>query len=542
MARLKLLKGGAKWSECELGTGKEVIGRDRNASIVLHDPSFTVSRMHASIHHDGGRYYISDHSKSGTFLNGRRLVRERRYPLEAGGLIQMCGHALVFLDDTESVEEESSVHISGEGAAKLTRFVGLSASDRDEWSSVNAESKLAALMELTQNLRSCNSLESLLGNSVDTLLKLFTQADRGLVILDPLSAQPRIVATRERGDIGDLSSVVSAGLVDQIATGRAAALSDDELTIGAPLISDDEQTLGVVLLQARGPGGSFSGDDLDLFATISVFLAISVENRVLNEAALRSRDLQYELNVANEVQFGLLPAEPPRKSDYEFFDYYSPASHVGGDYYDYIELDEHRLAIVLGDVSGKGVPAALLMSKVANELNMLLTDGVDPTAAIQRVNTRLASRNPRGAFVTMLLAVLDASCHEVSLVNAGHFSPLLRQSSGEVIEVGHQQSGFPLGIRPEHRYAEMSVSLSPGESLVLYSDGILDAQDTEEARYGRSRLKSRVADGTPAADALGERILRDLHSFVGTAEQFDDICLLCVARGPDGNNPGVPEH
>lgn len=533
MARLKLLKGAAKWTEFPLESAEEVIGRDpRQASVVLSDPSHTISRSHASIVRESDRYFIQDHSKSGTSLNGRRLVPEKRYPLEGECLIQMCHHVLVFLEDvTEIADPPVTVRIDDDGSSELSDFLDLSSSGKSGWTVTNAESKLAAIMELTRNLRPCSSLDSLLDTALNTLLQLFSQADHGVaLILDSGSQRPRMTASRNRSGDANETSVISATVVKEISAKRAAALSDDRHMICAPLISEDEQPQGVIFLEGRGADGRFREDDLDIFATIAVELAIAVENRLLNEAALKARELQHELKIANEVQIGLLPASAPRRKAYEFFDYYSPARQVGGDYFDYIDLEQRRLAIVLGDVSGKGVPAALLMSKVANELNILLTGGVEPTEAIQRVNTRLASRNPRGAFVTMLLAVLDQTRHEVTLVNAGHCYPLLRRENGDVVEVAQQQSGFPLGVVPEQQYAEMVVSMRPGEALVLYSDGIVDAQNEDGVHYGQSRLQSLLAGSSVSSRTLGEQIIKDIQGFVGDAEQFDDICLLCVGR------------
>jgi serine phosphatase RsbU (regulator of sigma subunit) len=126
----------------------------------------------------------------------------------------------------------------------------------------------------------------------------------------------------------------------------------------------------------------------------------------------------------------LLPSQPPRIDGYEFYDYYAPAKFVGGDYYDYLPLDGGRLALALGDVSGKGVPAALLMAKVSSELGACLAAEPDPVEALNQVNRRFSRRSPEGAFVTLVLAMLDLSRHALTIVNAGHIRPLLRRPDG----------------------------------------------------------------------------------------------------------------
>ena len=226
---------------------------------------------------------------------------------------------------------------------------------------------------------------------------------------------------------------------------------------------------------------------------------------------------------------------------YGFFDFYSPAKKVGGDYYDYLTADNGCLAVVLGDVSGKGIPAALLMAKVSSELGVFLASGLSPVNVIQRVNERFAKRAPDGAFVTMQLALLNHVTHEIVLVNAGHMPPLLRRTDGRIEEVGASAGGLPLGIDPDYEYSAVQFSLDVGESLVFYTDGVLDATNRDGKRYEIGRLRAMLTKGTNLARSIGQGIMDDIHSFVGDAPQFDDICLLCVSRSSIvGEDVSVP--
>jgi serine phosphatase RsbU (regulator of sigma subunit) len=274
-------------------------------------------------------------------------------------------------------------------------------------------------------------------------------------------------------------------------------------------------------------------DDLDILTTVAVELSFAVENSILHEVALREKAMQLELRVASQVQIGLLPSGPPELTGYEFFDYYSPARIVGGDYYDYLATETRRLAVVLGDVAGKGIPAALLMAKVSSELGVLLASGLSPVEVMQRVNSRMEKRSPEGAFVTMVLAMLDPMSHEITLVNAGHMPPLKRRSDGSVSEVGAPESGLPLGVDPDYEYTEVRISLSAGDSLILYSDGVIDAQNRASKHYGGERLQKVLLSSLPSVTSIGQSIIDDIHKFVGDVQQFDDICLLCFGRTPD---------
>jgi sigma-B regulation protein RsbU (phosphoserine phosphatase) len=191
------------------------------------------------------------------------------------------------------------------------------------------------------------------------------------------------------------------------------------------------------------------------------------------------------------------------------------------------------LAIVLGDVAGKGIPAALFMAKIASELSVFLASGLDPVSVLHRLNPRFDTRNPRSTFVTMVLAVLDYTAHEFVLVNAGHMPPLLRAVDGVIKEVGQKQTGLPLGVEPTYQYTELRLAIGPGETIVFYSDGVTDAQNLAGKRYGAERLRVTLAHNIVDAASVGERIMNDIHEFVGDAQQFDDICLLCVSRHSD---------
>ena len=269
---------------------------------------------------------------------------------------------------------------------------------------------------------------------------------------------------------------------------------------------------------------------MELLATVAFQVSFVVENAILHEAALRERSLETELKLAQEIQVELLPSEPPQIDGYEFFDYYVPAKYVGGDYYDYLPLEDNRLALVVGDVSGKGVPAALLMVKVASELEASLATEPDPVAVLNKVNRRFSRRNPDGAFVTMVLAILDLSNHQMSVVNAGHLRPLLRRPDGSVVEIGDAEAGLPLGVIPTRTYELTRLDFNVGDALVLISDGITEAQSAGGRQYGQERLLAQLAPSCGTAADLGRRIIGDVDRFVGNHPQSDDRCLLCIKR------------
>ena len=548
MPRLKLIKGSGSWKEHRIDSGSVLIGRDRQrCRAVLSEDS--VSRQHAEIVVDKDEYFIIDHdSKSGTKLNGKRLNAHRRYPLQNRDLIQICSYALTFLDDSTTSDSSSGTkEVDDDDSSGFSSVLDSSSNSWALRTSINPEAKLKAIMDLSENLRHSESLENLLWNVLGSLLRLFCQPNHGVVVLTKSKHKPSVSrVVRHRTDDDKLTVIMNQTLIahvdneviapvseDYIAgvvNKQISMISEDECIMCAPLVDSHDQSLGAIQLDARDETGRFTRDDLDLLATITVEVSFAVENWILREVALHEQQLQLELQVANEVQIGLLPSSPPEIEGYNFYDYYSPAKQVGGDYFDYLQLENNKLAFVLGDVSGKGVPAALLMAKLSGEMSVYLASGLGPKDVLERVNPLFKKRSTGGRFVTLVLAVIDLTTNEIALVNAGHMPPLLRREDGGVVEIGGDSSGMPLGIYPVQHYEEFRFILDKGEVLVLYSDGVTEALSVSGELYGLDRLRTKLSISSNTAPEIGACIMSDLHEFVGDQQQSDDICLLCLNR------------
>ena len=236
------------------------------------------------------------------------------------------------------------------------------------------------------------------------------------------------------------------------------------------------------------------------------------------------------MEFAHKVQQGLLPSAPPKIEKYHFFDFYQPANQVGGDFYDYIRLSGGRLAIVLADVSGKGVSAALVMAKFSAEVRYCLASESSAAAAVNRINHSFCNSGWDDRFVTMVLALVDPQREEATIVNAGHMPPMLRRGARHVESVGGDQAGVPLGVDADCQYAASTVKLNPGDFMTLFTDGISEAMNSENQLYGLERLEKQVGAETGGVAMLGRHILDDVKKFVGGRPQSDDMCLLCFGR------------
>jgi serine phosphatase RsbU (regulator of sigma subunit) len=240
--------------------------------------------------------------------------------------------------------------------------------------------------------------------------------------------------------------------------------------------------------------------------------------------------LERDLELAHQVQRGFLPSGPPKIDGYEFFDYYDSAAQLGGDYYDYVELPGGRMAIVVADVAGKGVPAALLMAKLSADVRYCLASEPQPNQAVNRINSAFAASGWQDRFVTMVLAVLDPKDHTVTIVNAGHMPPFWRRASGKLDTPSADEAGPPLGVAEDFEYEQVVITLAPGESLCMFTDGISEALNTNGELFGLKRLQDQICGDACGVQAIGRQLLDGVRKFVGTQPQSDDMCVACIGR------------
>jgi serine phosphatase RsbU (regulator of sigma subunit) len=255
-----------------------------------------------------------------------------------------------------------------------------------------------------------------------------------------------------------------------------------------------------------------------------------MEERLEEEARERER-IEQELQVARRIQQASLPEEVPQLEGWQIAPYYQPAREVGGDFYDFHLLSEGRLGLVVGDATGKGVPAALVMSTTCGMLQLAAQelDSSSPGEVLSRVNETLWARIPANMFVTCFYCILDPESATLSYANAGHDLPyVLRGSAGECEEL--RARGMPLGIMRGMSYEEKETILNSGEAALLYSDGLIEAHDPEGEMFAFPRLRALIAKHGEQR-ALGEFLMEELYTFVGEGwGQEDDITLLTLRR------------
>ena len=249
------------------------------------------------------------------------------------------------------------------------------------------------------------------------------------------------------------------------------------------------------------------------------------------EREIRARErVEQDLRVARSIQQASLPKEVPELEGWRIATYYQPAREVGGDFYDLFELEEGRVGVVVGDATGKGMPAALVVSAASSMLRAVAQafHSSSPGEVLSRVNETLVARIPSNMFVTCFYAILDPKSATLRYANAGHDLPYMRHSDGDAEEL--RARGMPLGLMPGMIYEEVEVSLREGKSVLFYSDGLVEAHDPKGEMFGFPRLRALVTEHGEERE-LGEFLMEELYSFVGEGwEQEDDITLLTLLR------------
>ncbi|HEY8870612.1 MAG TPA: SpoIIE family protein phosphatase [Candidatus Limnocylindrales bacterium] len=297
-----------------------------------------------------------------------------------------------------------------------------------------------------------------------------------------------------------------------------------------PLVSQGE-LIGTLNLGPRLSEQEYSSDDRRLLTSLAAQAAPAVRvAQLVQEQAheLRERErFEQEMSVATLIQQQFLPRELPNLPEWQIAAYYGPARAVGGDFYDFIELPDGRLAIVEGDVTDKGVPAALVMARTHSILRGEAARLVSPAKVLARANELLVAEMPERMFVTCLYVVLDPATGHVVYANAGHNLPYVRTAAG----VGEfRATGMPLGLLPDIVYEEFEGVIEPGASVLLYSDGMVEAHDPTGDMYGFPRLREAMGS-TKAGSELLDDLLQRLHDFVGRGwEQEDDITMVTLRR------------
>ena len=530
------------------------LGRSLEANVRLQDTA--VSRKHAKITRKVRGYFLQDlRSGNGTMLNGVLIRNEVQ--IKPNDRIKLGHIILQFSLEEDRVESAGMpqvqiVDVSSSTTSTILKQIdartkGLTSPEAgtNAASLALAHQRLHTVLSISNSLQRILKLDQLLQRIASDLFGVFPPAERALVLLkDEQTGELNGHVARTRSGAALDRMEVSRTIIGEVARTKTALLSADAMADGrfmrgasvhnlkirsmmcSPLLSEDE-IIGAIYVDTTRTGQRFVEEDLELLIGISAQAGLAVQNAMMHERLLIRQRSERDLQIAYQVQKGFLPESPPRIPGYDFAAWYSAAQVVGGDFYDFVELPNNRLCIVVGDVSGKGMPAALLMAKLMSDVRYIALAETKPTEAVARLNDSFGWRAPEGRFVTLLYLVLDPAARRVECVNAGHPSALIyRRGTGTVDKIVAGEN-FPLGLRKGLPFTSTVWELAPGDVMALFTDGVTEAMNAEGKMYGTDRLEKTLrAVAVPAGQVL-TRVLNDIDSHVGTVAQSDDLTLVC---------------
>ena len=301
----------------------------------------------------------------------------------------------------------------------------------------------------------------------------------------------------------------------------------------APLLYG-KQNMGILALGNSADGATFSQSDFVVFKSIAEQSAFALYNAIIYSEANEKKRLDHDLQIARDIQRVLLPAEPPTIAGFEIAGINIPAKQVSGDYFDYIKVDEKRLGVVIADVSGKGVPASLIMAICRSTLRSQAVGNSSPADVLSKVNRQLYPDIKEDMFISMAYVILDHAHGGVTMARAGHDAPLLYKQSSQTI-TPIKPPGMVVGIDSGNVFdrltGDFAVALEPGDCLVLYTDGVTEALDSDGNEFGLERTIEGVrASAKQGAAAIVARVIDDVRNFVGSQPQNDDITLIAIRK------------
>lgn len=412
--------------------------------------------------------------------------------------------------------------------------------------SANEVKLLRSLVEASKLLNSTLDLDHLL----TLILRVATEntgADRGTIYL--LDRQRNEIWSRvaQGEEIVEIRLPLNQGIAGHVASsGETVSLANvyddprfdrtiDERTgyhtqtmLCMPLRNKEREIIGVFQILNK-KSAIFDDQDTAFLDALSTHAAIALENARLYHEALEKKRLESEISLAREIQQRLLPAKMPSFDGFEFAAKNIPTSQVGGDYYDFVTLPDQRLAFAIGDVSGKGVPAALLMSSVRAGFQTQLREDRSLTSAANKLNQLIFHCTSMSSFITFFFGVIHPGRKHIDYVNCGHNPPYVLKRDGQMEEL--REGGLVLGMVDGIKFARGRTKLLPGESLVAFTDGVTEAMNKRGRQFTEKKLERIIKrESKRSASVMLETVIKAVQEHIGGAPQSDDITMLVIRR------------
>lgn len=531
--RLKLTQPNVPPMSLDLTGPAITLGRATECTVPIRDRY--LSRRHAEIVFEGGRWLVRDcGSVNGTLLNGTRVTAP--LPLRAGDRIHIGDTEVVFDPSDGPISHSKLITLEEDSHEK-----GLAVPIRE---ALDQTARTSVLASLAMQFIEDRSMDELFDFILERVLEVLSPSRAAIALLggDGEFGDVRLRRSSETESLDlfisrtllaevieerKVVSYVNTGLNEKLARAESIVAQDIRSAVCAPLVVGDA-VLGVLYLDFLAQHGAVTHEDVHLVAQIARFAAVKLENTRLREQAIAKAKLDEELRTAYSIQSRLLPRELPSIDGYEFAGANRPCRTVSGDYYDVVLRPDGRIYFIMADVSGKGITAALVMASVATAFGIFTRTDPTPAELLRNMNETLAPRTAPTKFVTMVAGVLDPREGIVTFANAGHVPPLLVRRDGVT---ALKSTDMVVGLFPRAAYRDQSVALGDGDALVLFTDGVTEAENASEAQLGLEPVATLAATlhATPAPLIL-ETIEAHVQVFVGDAPAADDLTLMAITR------------
>jgi len=544
------------------------IGRSARNDLCIPDPF--ASRVHAEVRNEGDEFFLQDlGSANGTLYNGS--VVEGPVTLTRGGRIQIGETEIVFNDspfplssgatmitDNSSSIPEATIALSSADRTTSGLFEAIEGA-RTKDDTAAREPRQSDLLALISKVGVALLASVTLTETLEQIVALVFEAvpaDRCMIMMrDARNPELKVAVARLRDRAGEVGEIrISRSVIDEVVTNGKSVLTSDaqadpRFMGGTVMLQGVRSVLAVPLgvganvfgiIYADSPlsDNRFTEDHLKVLTTLASVAAIRVENARLTEEQMERERLEREQQVASEIQQRFLPAAAPQVDGYELQGISFPCYEIGGDYYDFIERENGKLVVALGDVSGKGTAAALLMSSLHAAVHAQAETHESIVKTISAVNKYLVESIPPNRFVTLFYAELDPKKGSLEFLNAGHNPPLIVHAGGTMEQLA--SGGLPLGIMADAEFREGRTDLRPGDVLVIYSDGVSEAVNPSGEEFGPTRLYEVVSRNLDAsAGGIRDRIESALTKFCQGTPAADDITLVIVKRNAEAAQAAI---
>jgi sigma-B regulation protein RsbU (phosphoserine phosphatase) len=517
------------------------VGRSSTAELSFPDDA-GLSRQHFVIEPEGEDWTVQDlGSKNGTFVNNIPL--KARLVLQPGDRITAGHIAVVFAPESkgagpEVVFERDDEPSSSTSSTVFTDLEGANQTIMLDRPGAKTASAFHALLEAGEQLSENRPLADMFRLILDLAIKA-VNAQRGVLLtLEGGKLIPRAhkgdgfrisTTVRDRVLNEKASILVRDAQLDDAFKSRLSIVEQKVHTMMAVPLEAKERIIGLIYVDSPFVLREFTKDDLNLLTVMASIAAIRLENARLAEIEQAERILKRDLEQAAQIQRGILPDKAPAIDGLDVAGFNKACRTVGGDYYGFFPYPDGRIVLALGDVSGKGMPAALMVMGLQARLEVLTADPHDLAGLITRLNKITCANCPSNRFITFFVARIDPATGELAFANAGHNPPIVMRASGEVETL--DGGGPVLGILPIAPYSEMRAQLGKGDVLVIYSDGVTEATNPAEEEFGEQELIEVVRKNrAQPAEAIVNAVTEAVSQFSTGAPQADDITLIVARR------------